>query len=79
MKSYYSYKLTDYFKETWIGRTTGRSIRRPSICNLILWNQYDTTLARLPKTHDIEGCHRTFSSLSAAFHSIPYGDLIEFS
>jgi hypothetical protein len=61
--------LTDYFEDTWIGRPNKRRTRRPPTFSLALWNQYDVTLADLPKTNNsVEGWHRAFSSFLGAFN-----------
>ncbi|KAF0754665.1 Uncharacterized protein FWK35_00015900 [Aphis craccivora] len=61
--------LTDYFEDTWIGRPNRRRTRRPPTFSLALWNQYDATLADLPKTiNSVEDWHRVFSSLLDASH-----------
>eukprot|EP00102_Acyrthosiphon_pisum_P017587 XP_008189050.1 PREDICTED: uncharacterized protein LOC103311248 [Acyrthosiphon pisum] len=63
------FPLTDYFEDTWIGRPNRRRTRRPPTFSLALWNQYDATLADLPKTNNsVEGWHRAFSSLLGASH-----------
>ncbi|XP_022172326.1 uncharacterized protein LOC111035118, partial [Myzus persicae] len=63
------FPLKDYFEDTWIGRPNRRRTRRPPTFSLALWNQYDATLADLPKTNNsVEGWHRAFSSLLGASH-----------
>ncbi|XP_025191694.1 uncharacterized protein LOC112591944 [Melanaphis sacchari] len=63
------FPLTDYFEDTWISRPNRRRTRRPPTFSLALWNQYDATLADLPKTNNsVEGWHRAFSSLLGASH-----------
>lgn len=61
--------FTNYFEVTRIGRPNGRRTQRPPIFCLAQWNQYNATLADLPKTNNcVEGFLRAFSSLLDAFH-----------
>lgn len=62
--------LVNYFEDTWIGRPNRRGTGRSApLFPLDMWNQYQGTLEKLPKTNNyIEGWHKKFSSLLDCHH-----------
>ena len=61
--------IIDYFEDTYIGRLRPGGQRRDSLFPITVWNMYEQTLQRLPRTNNaVEGGHHSFQANVGGCH-----------